>query len=104
MDKLAIAIAEPFDSPWGEQYGWNTLISIILSNAVIIAGIIMFILMLAGGVLVISGSGSDNPESKAKGRKAITAAVAGFLIIFTSYWIIRIVETITGVDILNPII
>lgn len=104
MDKIAVAIAIPFDSPWGKAYGWNTLVSTILSNAVLIAGILMFILMLAGGIMVISGSGSDNPESTAKGRKAITAALVGFLIIFTSYWIIRIVETITGVNILNPTI
>jgi len=38
-------------------------------------------------------------EQTAKGGKTVAAALGGFLIIFLSYWIIRIIEVITGIDI-----
>ena len=102
--QLAVKINETFLSSWGTAYKINDLVSVILSNAVIVAAILMFILMLAGGVGVIASAGSDNPEGAAKGKKMVTGAVLGFLIIFASYWIIQLVETITGLSILAPVL
>lgn len=80
----------------------GNIISNILPNIYIFAGVVLFILLIFGGLTVIINAGKDNPEETAKGQKAITAAVIGFLIIFCSYWIIQIIKTITGVDILSP--
>jgi hypothetical protein len=103
MKKLAaVDIGTSFGSPFGQSLGVGNLVSIILSNAVVLAGVIMLFLMLIGGFGIIMGAGQDNPETAAKGRKAVTAAVIGFIIIFASYWIIKIVETITAVKILKP--
>jgi hypothetical protein len=74
-------------------------ISSILPNVYVLAGIILFLLLFGGGLMVIVGGGQQNPEKTAQGSKAITAAVAGFLIIFASYWIIQIIERITGLKI-----
>jgi len=102
MDKLAqVNIGSTFGSRFGQDLGLSNLVSIILSNAMIIAGILMFVLILVGGFGIIMSAGSDNPEGAAKGKKAITAAVIGFIIIFASYWIIKIIETLTGLQILN---
>ncbi len=78
----------------------GNFISIILPNLYILAGVILLFLLIGGGLMVIINAGKDSPESVAKGQKAITAAVAGFLIIFVSYWLIQIIEIITGLDIL----
>lgn len=78
------------------------IISNILPSIYIFAGVILFILLIFGGLTVIINAGKDDPEATAKGQKAITAAVIGFLIIFCSYWIIQIIKTVTGVDILSP--
>ena len=78
------------------------LISVLLFNAYVLAGIIFFLLLLFGGFGVIMGAGNGNPEQTAKGGKAVAAALGGFLIIFLSYWIIRIIEVITGMNIFNP--
>ena len=43
-----------------------------------------------------------DPKKLSQGQKAITSAVIGFLIIFASYWIIKLVEVITGLNIFNP--
>jgi hypothetical protein len=50
---------------------------------------------------MIMGAGQDNPEAAAKGKQAATSAVIGFIIIFAAYWIIQIIETVTGLNILN---
>jgi len=101
MDRLSLNIGDAFDTRFGNDLGFGDLVSIILSNAIIIAGILMFILILVGGFGIIISAGSDNPEGAAKGKKAITAAVIGFIIIFASYWIIKIIETLTGLQILT---
>lgn len=93
--------------PNGDCAAWGSstyssigaFISAVLPNVYIFAGIILFILMLVGGLIVIAGASKGEPESLEKGKKAITAALIGFLIIFTSYWIIQIIETITGIAI-----
>ena len=46
---------------------------------------------------MIAGAGQDNPERAAKGKQAATSALIGFIIIFAAYWIIRLIEIITGV-------
>lgn len=95
-------IGSYFNSPIGKSIGAGELVGIIISNAIGIAGLIMVFLMVAGGIAIISGSGSDNPEQAAKGKQAVTYALIGFLIIFAAYWIIQIVEQLTGFGILNP--
>lgn len=77
------------------------IISAILPNIYILAGVILFFLLIGGGIMFIVGAGQENPERAGQGRKAITAALAGFLVIFASYWIIQIIEVVTGVDILG---
>jgi hypothetical protein len=103
VEKLAVNIGNAFGSPIGkDDFGFAKLVSIILSNAIMIAGIIMLFLIIGGGIGIISGAGQGNPEKAARGRQAVTTAVIGFIIIFATYWIVQIVEIITGVDILNP--
>ncbi len=83
--------------------GYSTIggfISSILPNIYIVAGIILFFLLLFGGLITIINS--DNPEAQQKGKQVITAALIGFLIIFGSFWIIQIIQVLTGVNILNP--
>ena len=79
----------------------GALISVILPNVYIAAGIALFFLILFGGISVITGAGQNDPKKAAQGKKAITSALIGFLIIFASYWIIQIIEVITGLSIFN---
>ena len=102
MEKIAVNIGSEFGSPFGQNYGFGDLVSIILSNALVVAGIILLFLLIFGGISMIMGAGQDNPEQAAKGKQATTSAVIGFIIIFAAYWIIQIIETITGLNILKP--
>lgn len=76
-------------------------ISKILPNVYVLASLILFFLLIGGGFKVIVSAGQENPEEVAKGKKAIGAAIAGFIIIFASYWIMEIIEVLTGLDILG---
>ncbi len=91
-------IGDIFGSPFGVDGGVNLsdLVSWIINISYMIAGFLILFLFLIGGFYIIMGAGQDNPESSAKGKKAMTAAGAGFLIVFTAYWVIRIIEIITG--------
>lgn len=110
MNYLAqVNIGQIFHSRFGQVGGGGLgglgladLVSLILFNAIALAGIVLLILLIVGGVMMISGAGSGNKESVARGKKAVTNALVGFLIIFTSYWIIYIVQSIFGFNILTP--
>jgi Zn-dependent protease with chaperone function len=89
-------------SALGFQEGIGGIISTLINNVYILAGIVLFILLIVGGLGFIMGAGSDNPEQAKKSKSAITSALIGFVVIFCSYWIIRIIEILTGFYILDP--
>ena len=96
--KKGVGIGEEAAGP-GYKSFWG-FISMLLPNIYVIAGVILFILLFTGGFVIITSAG--DPEKQQQGGKAITAAIIGFLIIFVSYWIIQIIEHLTGVKILEP--
>jgi len=104
--KLAVNIGEAFkfgNQGIGQKSGYENIgsfISKILPNIYVVAGLILLFLLIGGGFAIISGAG--NPDKQSQGSKAITAAVVGFIIIFASFWIIQIIEQITGIKIFNP--
>lgn len=104
MGKLAVDIGSSFFGSGGhflsDLPGIGKLVSIIVSNAIIVAGIIMLFLMVFAGISMISGGASGNPQKVAQGKQTATIAIIGFIIVFISYWIVQIIEQITGVDIL----
>jgi Zn-dependent protease with chaperone function len=101
MDKLAIEIGENFNTPFGRTASLGTLTSIIISNALVIAGVILLFLLVFGGISVVLGAGSNDPQRVGQGKAAVTAALVGFILIFAAYWIIQIIELLTGVEILQ---
>lgn len=98
-----VDIGSTYGSRFGVYLGVGDLVSLIVSNAMVIAGVIVVFLFVAGGIMVVAGAGEGNPQSTAKGKAAVTSAMVGFLIVFTSYWIVRIIEQLTGLQILNPV-
>jgi hypothetical protein len=97
MNKLAVDIGKEFGSPLGQGKTLGDLVSIVVSASFVIAGVILLFFLVAGGISIIAGAGNDNPEQLEKGKKAATSAVIGFIIVFVAYWIIRIIEAMTGV-------
>jgi hypothetical protein len=79
--------------------GFLAWISAILPNVFILAGVLLFLYILFGGFLIITGAGDTKQTDT--GKQALTNAIIGFVIVFASYWIIQIVEIVTGVPILK---
>lgn len=94
-------LADCFGSQIGQTITLGDLIGTGLSAAITIAGIIMVFLFIGGGLMMIVSAGNGNAQGAAQGKQAITWALVGFAIIFTAYWIIRILEIITGTPFLT---
>lgn len=76
----------------------SDLINNILPNVYVAAGLVIFFMFILGGFKVI-GSGSDTHQLD-EGKKTITFAIIGLLVVFGSYWIIQLIQLITGLQIL----
>jgi hypothetical protein len=83
--------AEQLSTPGG-------IISRILDFAFPIAGLILFVMIVWGGFEMLMGAADK--KSVDAGRQRITAAIIGFFLLFVSFWIIRVVETVLGIKII----
>ncbi len=81
---------------------FGDLFSTVLFNVYTLAGVILLVLLIFGGFNFIIGAGRQESGQMQKAQKAITAALAGFAIIFASYFIIQLIEAVTGAQILEP--
>ena len=77
----------------------GTLISAWLPNVYILGGILVLILIIASGFMWITNAGDIKKIEES--QKILTFAIMGFIFLFASYWIIQIVQILTGVPILN---
>jgi hypothetical protein len=63
--------------------------------------LILFFLIF-GGLSIIIGAGKQDSGQVEKGSKAVLGAVLGLVVVFLSYFIVKLVELVTGVKILSP--
>ena len=78
----------------------GSLVTVIVQNAFVFAGIIVLVLLVIGGFGIIASAGSGDTKRLEKGKSTITGAVIGLLIVVGSFWIIQILETLTGIKLL----
>lgn len=79
----------------------GTFINVLVKNSLTLAGIIFLILLLVGGLTFIINAGNGDAKKAAQGQQTLTTALIGFLVVFLSFFIVQIIEVITGVNILN---
>ena len=63
-----------------------------------IAGLILFVMLIWGGIEMMAGSTTS--KSIDAGKQRVTTALLGFLLLFASFWIARILEMMFGIKIL----
>ncbi len=78
----------------------GSFIGVITQNIFTIAGLITLILLIFGGFSYIVSAGSGDAKQLEKGKKAITSALIGLVLIFCSFWIIQLLEIVLGIKIL----
>lgn len=71
----------------------------VVKDALGLAGIVLFIMLLFGGLKYIT-AGSD-PKAAEGAQKTITYAIGGLILILLSFLILVLIKTITGVDVTN---
>jgi len=76
----------------------GSILSIVLRNIYVIAAIVLFIMIFVGGLGMIINAG--NAEKQKQSSQTLSSAVLGFVIMFLSYWLIKIIEIITGTTII----
>jgi len=99
--KVMAAVTIPDSSVVGLDPQLSSLggiFSEVLKYSIVFAGLAMFGYLIAGGFQLLT-SGGDQNKIKA-GTDKITFAIVGFLVVFSTYWIIQIAEVIFNLQIL----
>lgn len=60
-------------------------------------GLLMFAYLIYGGLKYITAAGDSKQVGEA--MKTITNAILGLVIVFGSFWVVRIIETVFGLKI-----
>lgn len=90
----------PGGTPVNDVYGQPAnLLNTIVPVLFIVAGLALFIFIFMAGFGMVMAP--DNKKNVDEGKKKLGYAIAGFILLFASYWIVQIIETVTGVPILN---
>lgn len=77
------------------------ILSRFLQFAIPFAGLILFVMIVWGGFeILVKRVAGDKENSINVGKQRIAAALTGFILLFISYWLIQIIEMITGIAIL----
>lgn len=71
----------------------------LLAYSLTFAGLLLLIYFIWGGLEVLLSTGE--PQKIKSGSDRILHAIVGFIIIFTAFWIIQIIEFIFGIEILG---
>ncbi len=74
------------------------IISELLPYIFTFAGLILFIMIIWGGMEMLTGA--SDPKSQEAGKNRIMNAIIGFMLLFCSYFIAQLVELVLRVDIL----
>lgn len=70
----------------------TVLVNTIISTLYVAGGIIFFFMIIYSGFKFISAGTKGKDEAKT----IITTAVGGLVIMFVAYWIVKIIEVVTG--------
>lgn len=81
----------------GSQYTVGEILSDLLPYIYVMAGLVLLLLLITGGFSLMTSAG--NPDKIKAGYGKIKSALIGFLIIFISYIVAMLIQTILGVDI-----
>ena len=72
------------------------IIGDLLPYVYVVAGLILLLFLIVGGIGLMTSAGNPDKSKSAYGK--ITGALIGFLIIFVSYFVAKIVESMLGVS------
>ena len=72
----------------------DDMVNLIVKVVFVGAGVVLFFMIVIAGFGMISGGGKD----KDKAKTTMTSAAIGFVIMFAAYWILQIIQLLTGIN------
>jgi len=65
-------------------------------NIIVIAGTIFFVLILVAGLGLIISAGNKDSKAMEQNQNFLLYAIIGFVIIFSAFWIVQLINYLTG--------
>lgn len=78
----------------------SKLVTVFLNASFVIAGLVLLFFFILGGIGMIGSAGKNDPKAAEQAKQTITSALIGFIVVFTSYWIVKLIGTILDIPIL----
>ena len=91
-------IKNSFKTPFTELGGVGGLVSLLLKSSFVLAGIIILFFFITAGISMVASAGQNDPQKAESAKKTMTSAVIGFVVVFTSYWIVKLIGKIIGIS------
>lgn len=85
-------------SPFSKTEGVGSLVSLFLNIAFVLSGLILLFFFIMGGIGLIGSAGESDPQKLEQSKKTITSALIGFIIVFASYWIVKLIGQLLGIS------
>jgi hypothetical protein len=94
-----MAVNLPTDPMSAKFSSVGSIISALLPYAMVLAGLLMLIMLVWGGITLMTAAG--DPGKSKEGYGKIQAGIIGFVIVFVSYFVAQIVQVVLGVKFLQ---
>lgn len=72
----------------------DDMVNLIVKVIFVAAGFFLFLMIFGAGFAMVAGDSKD----KDKAKTTMTSAAIGFIIIFAAYWILQILQLVTGIN------
>lgn len=89
-------------TPAKEFSNISAIVNIIIRNIMTVAAVATLVLLIFGGFGFMIAAGSGDAKKMEQRKKTVTSALVGITLIIASYWIIQIIEILTGLQLLKP--
>lgn len=77
----------------------EVIFSNLLNVIVVLLGFVLFVMLLIAGLNYLTSEG--DPEKVKKAGATLTWALTGFILLFLSWFIIRIISSFTGINLME---
>lgn len=99
LEEIEIPLSEKFilkdGTPVKDVFNsTDDMLNLIVKVIFVGAGLILFVMIIGAGIAMIQGGGKDAEKAKT----TMTSAAIGFGIMFAAYWIMQIIQLLTGIN------
>ena len=70
-----------------------------LALAIILGGFVLLAMLVMGGYQMLTNP--TNPQAQELGKARITYAIVGFLLLFSAFWIVQLLEMVFGINVVG---